>query len=345
MRFVRWHPGEEMPTPQWRDQQPHFLSPSRRYVYLVWLGACEFNVHVVICSAFRQAGERMPDMSPATRPLPTDPTGSTMKLFILFLLASCFPLCASAAELKVDLGHGAVSYHTDALLRRADARWISVVDDVAFRRTMHYHAVPLAALLDDIGPGDHLQFVAADGFAAEIPAALLLNTRGSTAWLAIEDPAKPWPALPGHGHAGPFYVVWTRPRAAAVGPEQWPYQLASIRLLDSVAERFPAIVPDPSLRAGSKVKRGFAIFQRTCFACHTLNGQGDSKLGPDLNIPYSPTEYLRADLLRAFVRDPQSLRRWPQAKMPGFDTQSLSDADLDALLAYLRHMAGRKARP
>jgi hypothetical protein len=29
--------------------------------------------------------------------------------------------------------------------------------------------------------------------------------------------------------------------------------------------------------------------------------------------------------------------------MRGFDTQALSDADLDAVLAYLRHMAGRKA--
>ena len=85
------------------------------------------------------------------------------------------------------------------------------------------------------------------------------------------------------------------------------------------------------------------MFQRTCLACHTLNGAGASQLGPDLNIPYGPTEYLRADLLRAYLRDPQSLRRWPQAKMPGFTRQALPDADLDAVLAYLRHMAGRKA--
>jgi hypothetical protein len=28
--------------------------------------------------------------------------------------------------------------------------------------------------------------------------------------------------------------------------------------------------------------------------------------------------------------------------MPGFDRAALSDADLDALLAYLRHMAARR---
>lgn len=137
-------------------------------------------------------------------------------------------------------------------------------------------------------------------------------------------------------------MVWTRPQAAGIGPEQWPYQLASIRKLADVAARFPALLPDPSLPPDSEVRRGFAVFQRTCLACHTLNGQGDAKLGPDLNIPHNPTEYLRADLLRAFIRDPQSLRRWPQARMPGFDTHALSDADLDAVLAYLRHMAGRR---
>jgi cytochrome c1 len=61
-----------------------------------------------------------------------------------------------------------------------------------------------------------------------------------------------------------------------------------------------------------------------------------------LNLPHNPTEYLRTDLLRAFIRNPQSLRQWPQAKMQGFDTHALSAADLDAVLAYLRHMAGRK---
>lgn len=266
-----------------------------------------------------------------------------MKSLIPYLLAACVAVSASAAELKVDLGHGVTTYRTETLLKRADVRSISVADDAAFRRTMHYRAVPLVALLKGIDASNHLQFIANDGFAAEIPAALLLNTQGSEAWLAIEDPAQPWPELPKHGRTGPFYVVWTKPQAAQVGPEQWPYQLASIRTLDNVAARFPAILPDPSLPAHGSVQHGLAVFQRTCFACHTLNGQGDAKLGPDLNIPHNPTEYLRADLLRAFIRDPQSLRRWPQARMQGFDEQALSDADLDAVLAYLRHMAGRKA--
>lgn len=262
----------------------------------------------------------------------------------LCLLVLLVTLPAGAAELKVDLGHGQRTLDSAQLAQSKDARAIDIPQDVAYHRPMRYRAVPLKALLAGATASDHLQFVASDGFAAEIPAALILASQGAEAWLAVEDPARPWPALPGKSQsAGPFYVVWTRPEAGGINPEQWPYQLAAIRRLDRVAVRFPAMAPDASLPAASPERRGFEVFQRICLACHTLNGQGDARLGPDLNIPYSPTEYLRADLLRAYVRDPQSLRRWPQAKMPGFDAKVLSDADLDALLAYLRHMAGRKS--
>ena len=262
----------------------------------------------------------------------------------LCLLALLVTLPAGAAELKIDLGHGVRTLDSAQLAQRKDAQAIDIPQDVAYRRPMRYRAVPLSALLAGATAGDHLQFVASDGFAAEIPAALVLDGHGAQAWLAVEDPARPWPALPGKDHsAGPFYVIWTRPEAGGINPEQWPYQLAAIRRLDEVAARFPAMAPDASLPSASPERRGFEVFQRICLACHTLNGQGDARLGPDLNMPYSPTEYLRADLLRAYVRDPQSLRRWPQAKMPGFNAKVLSDADLDALLAYLRHMAGRKS--
>ncbi|TCI10660.1 cytochrome c [Dyella soli] len=261
----------------------------------------------------------------------------------LCLFAACLALPVQAAELRIDLGHGVQRHDTASLLARSDARDIDIPGDVAFKRSMHYRAVPLKALLSEADAGDALLFVATDGFAAEIPAALMLHARGSEAWLAVEEPGRPWPTLPGDkGDAGPFYVVWTDPAAMQVGPEQWPYQLAEIRRLPPVAERFPAIRPHAGFKPDSAVQRGFAVFQRTCFACHTLNGQGDARLGPDLNIPHNPTEYLPEDLLRAYIRDPQSLRHWPQARMPGFDRQALSDADLDALLAYLHHMSGRK---
>ncbi|MGH8215000.1 MAG: c-type cytochrome [Rhodanobacteraceae bacterium] len=265
-----------------------------------------------------------------------------MKRFLGYcLLGLCLLMPAYAAELHVDLGHGVTVFDTAELLKRAVP--VTIPDDVAFHRAMHYRAVPLLSLLPGLQRGQHLQFVASDGFVAEIPADLILNKQGSTPWIAVEDPAQPWPALAGKPNgAGPFYLVWADPQAAHVGTEQWPFELTSIRALRGVDARFPAVVPDSSLPPDGPVRRGFAVFKRTCFACHTLNGEGDSRLGPDLNIPYSPTEYLRADLLRAFIRNPQSLRRWPQAQMPPFPAETLSDADLDAVLDYLRYMAKHK---
>jgi mono/diheme cytochrome c family protein len=87
---------------------------------------------------------------------------------------------------------------------------------------------------------------------------------------------------------------------------------------------------------------GLCLFQQNCLACHRLNGAGDAQFGPDLNLPHNPTEYFQPTFLRQYIRDPQSLRQWPQARMPGFSTEVLSEQELDALLAYLGHMAGRK---
>ncbi|WP_250340440.1 c-type cytochrome [Luteibacter flocculans] len=261
---------------------------------------------------------------------------------VLFALARIAP----AATLTLDTGGGPRTLTTEALLGRADAQDILIPDDVAYHRAMRYRAVPLKALLTGVAPDAHLQFVALDGFSAEIPASLVFEGHGAEAWLAIEPPGKPWPPLAkGKPTAGPFYVVWQRPADGHVGPEQWPYQVASIQVRADPAARFPAMRPAPDLPANAPARRGFAVFQRNCITCHTLNGQGDAKLGPDLNIPHSPTEYLRTDMLRTLIRNPQDLRHWPLAKMPGFDRATLSDADLDDLIAYLTHMAGRKAAP
>jgi mono/diheme cytochrome c family protein len=270
-----------------------------------------------------------------------------MMRYCLCLFALCIALPLQAADLSIDTGHGGRIWTTAQLLSRPDAQMVTIPIDVAFRRTMQYRAVPLRALLPGLKHGDRLQFVASDGFSADIAADTILNQAGSQAWLAVEDPKQPWPTLPNNkGDAGPFYVVWTRPAAAGIGTEQWPYQLARIQRTQDVAVRFPTTAPVASVPANSPIRHGYAVFQRTCFACHTLNGEGDARMGPDLNIPHSPTEYLSRDMLRAFIRNPQSLRRWPEGKMFGFPTQeSLSDADLDALLAYLRYMAQHKVTP
>ena len=250
-------------------------------------------------------------------------------------------LTCQAAELTIVLPAATRTLSTEELLKHPQVQTVDIANDVAYKRPMRYQAIPMAALLSGVQARDHLQMVALDGFAAEIPAAPLLQETGSRAWLAVENPATPWPPL-AHGKpgAGPFYLVWTRPEADHIGPEQWPFQIARISRQTPVAERFPALVPAKD--APADVQAGFAQFQKNCLACHRLNGAGDAQFGPDLNVPHNPTEYFAEGFLATYIRDPQSLRRWPQGKMPGFAPEVLSDEALRQLISYLRHMAGRK---
>jgi mono/diheme cytochrome c family protein len=67
--------------------------------------------------------------------------------------------------------------------------------------------------------------------------------------------------------------------------------------------------------------------------CHPVNGAGTARIGPDLNLPLNPTEYFQPAALKTFLRDPASVRRWPEMRMLGFDATAMSDADLDAVVA------------
>jgi len=249
---------------------------------------------------------------------------------------------AAEAELAVTIAGRTTTYAPASLLGMPAAASITVPNDVAYKRDMSFRAVPAASLLAGVGPDDTLRFVASDGFVATIPAALLLSRGGAVPYIAVEPPDAPWPALKPEGgpSAGPFYLVWLNPQQSRITPEQWPYQIARIEDVLPLVKRYPMLAPAAS--AHDTVRRGYAVFEKNCSVCHTLNLGGDATIGPDLNVPYNPTEYLRIDALRRLIRDPQTLRRWPAAKMPAFEPKLLSDRDLTDLLAYLRHMTDRK---
>ncbi len=257
---------------------------------------------------------------------------------------------ASGAEPELTLMlNGREKVFTRAqLLAHPQAKTLHVPFDVTYRRAMNYRAIPVAALFagETVDPQASVQFVATDGFSASIAPSRLLNTApsGAIAFVAIEPHDSPWPPLrPGSkSTAGPFYVVWENPERSKISPEEWPFHLAKFAIQDPVHVRFPAIRPASGLGDDHPVNRGFVLFQRNCFACHTLNGSGDGTMGPDLNIPLNPTEYLTPSALRQYVRDPQSVRRWAGSRMSGFSKAALSEHELDDLIAYLSHMATRK---
>jgi mono/diheme cytochrome c family protein len=266
-------------------------------------------------------------------------------LLAAFLLAlACVQVAAAEPELTVTIAGRTTTYAPAAILGLPAAASVTIPNDVAYKREMTFRAVPIASLLAGVSPDDTLRFVASDGFVATIPAAPLLSRSGAVAYLAVELADAPWPALKpdAPATAGPFYLVWLHPERGNITPEQWPYQVARIEAVAPLLKRYPMLAPAASLSAHDAARRGYAVFEKNCSVCHTLNLGGDATVGPDLNIPYNPTEYMRVDALRRLIRDPQSLRRWPAAKMPAFEKKLLSDRDLSDLLAYLRHMADRK---
>jgi mono/diheme cytochrome c family protein len=264
------------------------------------------------------------------------------------VLASLLLCCASsmAASLVVDIGTKR-TYTTEELLARADAVTLHVPDDVVFHRTMTYRAVPLRALLGDDAvkalPADHeLQITGTDGFVTHLPAQLVLDHKRATPWLAIESDTDKWPRLNNGDDIGPFYVVWTDPSASHITSEQWPYKVDAIRSAPTLAAKWPQIAVAHNIPADSSIRRGQTLFATQCMACHKMNGAGDASMGPDLNLPHNPTEYFQPWMLKQFIRDPESIRAWPDMKMHGFDKNAMSDGDIDNVIAYLKYMAHRK---
>ncbi|AOL06598.1 MULTISPECIES: cytochrome c [Burkholderia] len=269
--------------------------------------------------------------------------------FSLLLLTVCLigqrASAQSALELETDGTARALTRQT--LLARPDAADIHVPRDIAYGKPMTFRAVPFADLLGDRLPADGvLETRAADGFAAQLPLELVRRRTpaGAVPWLAIEDPAHPWPKLPGKQvSAGPFYLVWLGPDASSVRGEQWPYQIVRITIESSPLARWPSLAVDAALPANDPARAGQRLFVTQCLACHRLDGAGSSHAGPDLNAPMNPVDYFQPAALRRYIRNPASVRDWPGRSMPAFPPDQLSDRELDQIVAYLAYMARRKA--
>lgn len=260
----------------------------------------------------------------------------------LFALAGAAP---AEPTLTVVAGGRTAIYTPTGLASLPAATSVKVAADFAYKRAMTFRAVPLAVLLEGTAQDDGVRITSADGFRTTLPAAALLAP--GSAYLAVEPADAPWPPLKAgeSATAGPFYLVWARSDRAAPSREQWPFQIVKMEAVATPAKRFPMTAPAASVPANHPIRIGYAAYQKHCASCHTVNGGGDSSLGPDLNIPYNPTEYLRPEALRRLIRDPQSLHRWPESRMPAFDSKALPDRELAELVAYLRHMADHKVAP
>jgi mono/diheme cytochrome c family protein len=276
-----------------------------------------------------------------------------LKTTVFASLLAAFLLCPAAGgaepALRITGGGSEHEFSAAALLARPDRISLHIPADVSYGRAMDYVAVPLLGLLADSAnrPLDTLEAWATDGFASQIPIALVLAGArgGSVAWIAVEEPAHPWPALPkSSASAGPFYLVWEHPERSGIQSEQWPYGLATLALVESPEHRWPQIALPAEDAADAGARRGEQVFVAQCFPCHRLFGAGNGEMGPDLGVPMAATAYLTDAGLRAIIRDPRAVRAWPAQRMPAFDRSALQDADLDAVIAYLHAITNRRAK-
>lgn len=217
------------------------------------------------------------------------------------------------------------------------------LDDPSYQQQKSYRGFLFNDLLQKAGfpvldSDDTLVLTASDGYAPTLTAAQLQQHQ---AMLVFAEAGKPdfefTPLQQGKGMVSPapFYLVW--PGAGKEAAHYaWPYQLVKIELI-RFSDRYAQVLPVKS--ASAQVQQGFTLFKQNCLKCHSINLQG-GVLGPELNAPKNVTEYWQIHDLRAFIRNPESYRY--QSKMPAFS--HFSDADIDAVLAYLQQMKQQKLR-
>ena len=277
-------------------------------------------------------------------------TGATLRrlglrLLLAALAGALLATIAQAQSLALAGRSTTLTETRAALLASPEVRTVTLFDTV-YGRTMTYRAIPMAPMLRRLAVtvDDYVQARATDAFSVAIPARLLAfdDPARAEAFLAIEPPDSPWPPLPGKAYsAGPFAIVWKLGPSITVSSEYWAYRLAALTVTDSPTRRWPVLAVGEDVPADSPIRAGLDAFVAVCMACHRFKGAGEGTQGPDLGQPTNPVDVFKPGALRQLIRDPAAVRHWPGQNMPGFGPDSLSDAQLDAIIAWLSYKARR----
>jgi mono/diheme cytochrome c family protein len=216
-------------------------------------------------------------------------------------------------------------------------------EDPYYGRTKRFRAMTLAAVLETGFGRPRAELAreafilrARDGYSVPIAGSRLFE---GGAYLAIDDLDVPGfaPIGPQQVSPAPVYMFWTGSGRADAEVYPRPWQLDAIEIAD-FDSAFPHVLPRGEPRDGMAY-RGLALFRTSCIRCHAINREG-GRVGPDLNVPMNILEYRPEEQVRAYVRDPGAFR---YGSMPAHP--ELTDADLDALITYLRAMGARKHDP
>jgi mono/diheme cytochrome c family protein len=254
---------------------------------------------------------------------------------------------ADPATLSIELDGQTRHFSAAELLANPATRTLEIPRDASYGQSMSYLAIPLRELMPGLRTDDTdaIEARATDGFVSQLPLKLIEQAAngGAVAWIAIEDPAHPWPNLPNKPFsAGPFYLVWEHPEQSGVTSEQWPYALASLTGVSDPLLRWPQLSIGANVPADDPSRRGQVVFLVQCLPCHRLYGAGAGEQGPDLGLPMPATSYMTQAGLKALLRNSSAVRNWPQRQMPSFDADTLPDTDIDAVIAYLTRITEQR---
>jgi mono/diheme cytochrome c family protein len=244
-----------------------------------------------------------------------------------------------------------MSLTVEELTQRIKPRRVEVFEPYE-RAKVVFTALPLERVFDEAyGPSwrtrDAILFSCRDGYEPTIPVRRVLDHR---AYLAVDRPGeigftvlKDEEGTKKRIQLSPFYVIWENldnARIRTEGDYGWPYQVVRIDLV-SFRSHFREMAPPQN--ASANVLAGFGAFVAHCSKCHTINGRGGA-IGPELNYPVNPTEYLKDEWLRKWIDDPTSMRLAPRMPPLSPDLPERSRI-IDEIVAYLDAMASHKIDP
>lgn len=274
--------------------------------------------------------------------------------YFVFYMASAFSVLHADADpaLTITTKSGISVLTRSQLLRDFNVEHIAMHDSRAYPGIkMDYTAVKLCDILNQyqVDPAETIELISSDEFAALVPAADLLHCTDKTAiaYLGVEPAQHPWPRLkynnadqhnPETKSAGPFQVIWVHPEKSYISNEYWAWKVVGINVYRDLDKKTYLQAP---LTQNSHVQNGYHAYVSRCSGCHTINHIGKGRIGPDLNKPVSAVEKFHDELLKKFIRDPQSVRAKRNDRMSGTSEQFLSKRDLDDLVQYLHYMANR----
>ena len=264
---------------------------------------------------------------------------------LMSLLAVAAVPPAAASELRFARDGETLSTRPLAALRAScGEQVVEIAADPYYGTAKRFHACPLRAVLAaGFGDAEALRgqgvlLRALDGYTRSVTGDALLEAGAHLAFADADRPDGGFDPIDRRQiDPAPAYLVWTGADQNDTTRHPWPYQLATIELA-SFEHQFPHTVPAGAADPGP-VWAGYRRFQQACASCHAINGEG-GRVGPELNVPRSIVEYRPEAQIRAYIREPASFR---YTSMPAH--LHLDDAELDSLIAYFRHMSGRKRDP